>query len=71
VERARRLLLEPDATVKCAALSAGFTSPEKFNQAFRDAWNLSPTAYRSLANGKPVDPGESGCGDGSALSAHG
>jgi AraC-like DNA-binding protein len=49
VERGRRSLLSPDVSVKRAAYDAGFTSPQKFNQAFQVAWNMSPSQYQQLA----------------------
>jgi AraC-like DNA-binding protein len=63
VERARRHLELPgEASIKQAALIAGFSTAEKFNHAFRVAWNLSPTEYRELHRRAPqsqsgVEPG--------------
>lgn len=46
VGRARKMLDEnPKRGVQNAALCAGFPAVEKFNTAFRMAWNLSPTEY--------------------------
>jgi AraC-like DNA-binding protein len=47
VERGRRLLVDDGLPVKEAGLNAGFPSSEKFNRAFHDVWNLSPSAYVS------------------------
>lgn len=46
VGRARKMLVDnPKRGVQNAALCAGFPAVEKFNTAFRMAWNLSPTEY--------------------------
>jgi AraC-like DNA-binding protein len=46
VERARRLLVsDPTRSIQNAALTAGFRAVEKFNVAFRTAWNMSPSEY--------------------------
>lgn len=46
VGRARKMLVtDPRRGVQNAALSVGFRAVEKFNTAFRVAWNLSPTEY--------------------------
>jgi AraC-like DNA-binding protein len=44
VERGRKLLSAGES-VKAAAYSAGFSSPEKFNQHFRTVWNMPPSEY--------------------------
>lgn len=46
VERARRQMVDSSEYIKRAALEAGFKAPEKFNEAFRAAWNMTPTEYR-------------------------
>lgn len=46
VGNGRRLLLEnPKDLIKSAALESGFAAVEKFNAAFRVAWNMTPTEY--------------------------
>lgn len=47
VGRARRMLVDdPTAQIKNAAFGGGFRAVEKFNAAFRVAWNMTPTEYR-------------------------
>ncbi len=49
VERARRMLVaDPRRSIQNAALTAGFRAVEKFNVAFRTAWNMSPSEYLTL-----------------------
>jgi AraC-like DNA-binding protein len=46
VGNGRRLLIDnPEDLIKSAALESGFPAVEKFNAAFRVAWNMTPTEY--------------------------
>jgi AraC family transcriptional regulator len=54
--RSRRLansmgkLLDKDARIIDIAISAGFESQESFTRAFKNAFDMTPNAYRNLAN---------------------
>jgi transcriptional regulator GlxA family with amidase domain len=58
LSRAKRLLVESDLPVKSVAHLAGFTSTERMRVLFVEREGMSPTVYRSRANGR--EPAESG-----------
>ncbi|MQA35371.1 helix-turn-helix domain-containing protein [Modestobacter roseus] len=54
LEHCRRDLLDPlqsDRTVAALAARRGFSDPTHFSRAFKEAFDLSPSAYRHLAAG--------------------
>jgi AraC family transcriptional regulator len=46
LERAKSMLLAPDARVLDVAVACGFKTQQHFAQAFRDLWGITPTEYR-------------------------
>jgi AraC family transcriptional regulator len=46
LERAKAMLLAPDARVLDVAVACGFKTQQHFAQVFRDVWGVSPTEYR-------------------------
>jgi AraC family transcriptional regulator of adaptative response / DNA-3-methyladenine glycosylase II len=53
VHFARRLLRETDLAVADVAYSAGFGSIRRFNEAFREAFDATPGAYRRTSEDRP------------------
>ena len=49
VDRARRLLADPDLSIKQVAFRCGFTDPFHFSRVFRRVDGLSPTQFRLAA----------------------
>jgi AraC-like DNA-binding protein len=49
----RRLLDNPEDLIKSAAYESGFPAVEKFNAAFRVAWNMTPTEYLQQHGRRP------------------
>jgi len=45
LERAKAMLLAPDARVLDVAVACGFKTQQHFAQVFRDVWGVSPTEY--------------------------
>jgi AraC family transcriptional regulator len=63
LERAKAMLLDPDARVLDVALACGFKTQQHFAQVFREVWGASPTEYRqklvgSEATGASEAPSE-------------
>jgi AraC family transcriptional regulator len=46
LERAKAMLLAPDARVLDVAVACGFKTQQHFARVFRDLWGVSPTEYR-------------------------
>src|SRR4029077_13868405 len=46
LERAKAMLLAPDARILDVAVACGFKTQQHFAQVFRDVWGVSPTEYR-------------------------
>lgn len=48
LERAKKLLMDPDEPVKSVALNTGFRYPSHFGQVFKERIGMTPQEFRSV-----------------------
>jgi two-component system response regulator YesN len=55
IEKAKKLMLDPDKSMKAIAIEAGYRDPNYFSKVFRKMCNISPSEYRRalLGTGRP------------------
>ena len=70
VNRARKLLADPQRSIKSIAFDVGFTSPHHFSKVFRRVDGLSPSEYRAAMLGRATRAGRSDSAVKAENSAH-
>lgn len=58
LERARRLILETDASIGTIARSVGFDDALSFSKVFSRNYSMPPTKYRACQKSKDLDSGD-------------